>query len=130
VPSLEGVKVIVVEDDEDPRELLKLVLIRSGAEVSACSDPAEAMERFVKWTPDILISDIGLPGEDGYGLIRRVRGLTPERGGQIPAIALTAYSGESDKARILSAGFQMHITKPLDPKELVRAVSKLTGGAA
>jgi signal transduction histidine kinase/CheY-like chemotaxis protein len=121
-PSLEGVNILVVDDEADTRELLITLLEQSGARVTAVASASEALEKLEQWQPDVLLSDIGMPDEDGYSLIRRVRTLSKERGGQIPAIALTAYARTEDRIRALEAGFQTHIAKPLEPAELIAVI--------
>jgi CheY-like chemotaxis protein len=123
-PALDGLRVLVVDDEPDTRILIETVLSRCGAEVRSCESAAEALEQFQEWSPDLLVSDIGLPGEDGYSLIKRVRAID-QRAGQVPAIALTAYATPEDRVRVLSAGFQMHIAKPVDPEELVTIIANL-----
>jgi signal transduction histidine kinase/CheY-like chemotaxis protein len=123
--TLTGVRVLVVDDEQDTRALISAVIARSGAEVTACASAGEALETLEAWRPHILMSDIGMPGEDGYALIRRVRALPPERGGHTPAAALTAYARDEDRGRALAAGFQLHLAKPFSPRELMAAVSEL-----
>jgi CheY-like chemotaxis protein len=125
-PGLDGLRVLVVEDEIDTRELIATVLAKCGAKVRTCGTAAEALEQFREWSPDLLVSDIGLPGEDGYSLIKKVRTLNEHRG-QVPALALTAYASLEDRARVLAAGFQMHLAKPVDPEELVAIVADLVG---
>ena len=125
--ALRGVNVLVVEDDDDGRELLEMVLLDYGATVTAVSNAEDAMERLREGGLDILVSDIGLPLEDGYSLLRRVRAFTGEESGRIPAIALTAYASGDDRARALAAGFEAHVTKPVEPQELAAAVAALVG---
>lgn len=125
--NLNGLRILVVDDEPDARELLKTVLQTYGAEVTVAASSREAMEMLEKFAPQVLISDIGMPGEDGYAFIRRVRALDAQRGGKIPAIALTAYAREEDRRRSLLAGFQMHLPKPVNPDELVLVVASLTG---
>jgi PAS domain S-box-containing protein len=123
--ALHGLNVLVVEDDEDGRELLEMVLNDYGANVTAVSNAPAAIALLQSGKFDILVSDIGLPAEDGYSLLRRVRELSVERGGRIPAIALTAYASGDDRARALAAGFEAHVTKPVEPQELAAAVASL-----
>ena len=125
-PELEGLRVLVVEDELDTRELIATVLARCGAEVRAYETAIEALEHFREWSPDVLVSDIGLPGEDGYSLIKKVRAIDQQRG-QVPALALTAYASPEDRARVLAAGFQMHIAKPVEPEELMAIIAQLAG---
>ncbi|HEX8338533.1 MAG TPA: ATP-binding protein [Pyrinomonadaceae bacterium] len=125
--GLAGVRVLVVDDEQDTRRLISTVIAQSGAEVTACASAGEALEKLKTWRPHILMSDIGMPGEDGYALIRQVRALPPERGGRTPAAALTAYARDEDRGRALAAGYQLHIAKPFNPHELLAAVSDLQG---
>jgi PAS domain S-box-containing protein len=122
---LGGVRVLVVDNDEDQRDFLKLALEMQGAEVIVVSSPTEALAEISQCKPDVLVSDIGMPEEDGYSLISKVRKLAPDKGGEIPAIALTAYARVEDAIEAISAGFQMHISKPLDPDELAKAIATL-----
>ncbi|MBV8859279.1 MAG: PAS domain S-box protein [Acidobacteria bacterium] len=130
LPPLVGVRVLAVDDDEDTLEMLLLFLRRAGAEVASASAAAAALETLERFRPDVLIADIGMPEVDGYELLRRVRALGAERGGLTPAVALTAYVGESDRARALRSGFQAHLPKPVEPDALVNAVASLAGTAA
>ena len=123
--ALTGVRVLVVDDERDTRNLISTVIAQSGAEVTACANAGEALETLKTWRPHILMSDIGMPGEDGYALIKSVRALPPERGGRTPAAALTAYARDDDRARALAAGYQLHIAKPFTPRDLIAAVSEL-----
>jgi signal transduction histidine kinase/CheY-like chemotaxis protein len=123
--TLTGVRVLIVDDEQDTRALISTVIAQSGAEVTACATAGEALETLKTWRPHILMSDIGMPGEDGYALIRNVRALPPERGGRTPAAALTAYARDEDRGRALAAGFQLHLAKPFSPRELLAAVSEL-----
>jgi CheY-like chemotaxis protein len=122
--DLTGVSVLVVEDHEDARSLLKMILQKCGATVQAAGSVAEALALLHGSRPDIIISDIEMPGEDGYSFIRKVRAeeTTP---GRIPAIALTAYTRGVDRLRALAAGFQTHMSKPVEPAELAAAVKSL-----
>jgi CheY-like chemotaxis protein len=96
-----------------------------GAEVQTCASSAEALESLKRWKPDVLISDIEMPGEDGYRLIEKIRLLGPEHGGHVPALALTAYARTEDRMRSLSAGYQMHMSKPAEPVELAVIIASL-----
>ena len=129
LPSLQGLKVLVVDDDADTRELIREVLKECGSEVVMSRSAAEALEALEQHQPDILISDLGMPDEDGYSLISKIRSLPPERGGQIPAAALTAYARAEDRMRVLRSGFQFHLPKPVDSAELVTVVASLAGRA-
>jgi PAS domain S-box-containing protein len=124
-PRLDKLRVVVVEDDPDARELLKAVLNECGAEVRSAASAAEGIELLQRQKPDVLISDIEMPYEDGYSFIRKVRALPGEQGGHIPAIALTAHARTDDRLRALSAGFDAHVTKPMDPMELVTVIASL-----
>ena len=126
VPSLAGLRILVVDDESDAREIVAAILGEAGAEIATASSSRQALDRIEQWKPDLLISDIGMPGESGYDLIRKVRALSADRGGQIPAIALTAYAHLQDRLKILSAGFQMHVPKPIEPIELATVVASLT----
>lgn len=126
--DLKGIRVLVVDDEPDARETLQQILEHCNAEVLTASSAREALEALPRWRPDILISDIGMPGEDGYELIRRVRELPAESGGRTPAAALTAFARGEDRRRALLAGFQMHIAKPVEVKELAAVVANLVRG--
>ena len=123
--GLGGLRVLVVDDEADARELLTTVLERSGAKVIAVGSTADALEALQRWRPDVLVSDLGIPGEDGYALIRRVRALAPAQGGETPAIAVTAYARIEDRLRAAAAGFQMHVAKPAEPADVVAAILRL-----
>ena len=125
--SLEGVSVLVVEDDDDARELVATILQRCGAEVRTASSAADGMAAILRQRPDVLISDIEMPHEDGYSFIRRVRALPTEKGGRLPAAALTAYASAGDRMKVLSAGFNIHMAKPIQPAELAVVVANLSG---
>jgi CheY-like chemotaxis protein len=124
--SLNGMRVLIVDDEADARELVTVMLAHCGAEMKAASSSGEALEIIENWKPDVLIADIGMPVEDGYGLITRLRALPIERGGNTPALALTAYAGTEDRLRALSAGYQVHLSKPVDRVELAAVVARLT----
>lgn len=123
---LAGVKVLVVDDEEDNLELIKTFLERCGASVAAAKSMPEALSRLEESIPDVLISDIGMPEADGYELIRAVRRLPPESGGSVPAVALTAYARLEDKTRALESGFQKHLSKPMEFAELVATVADIS----
>lgn len=123
--ALRGVRVLVVDDERDALELVRVILERAGAEVLTAQTSAAALELVRDARPDLLITDIGMPLEDGYELLGRVRALAAEEGGRTPAVALTAYAGDADRARTLAAGFLRHLPKPLDPAELIAAVADL-----
>ena len=128
-PDLSGLRILVVDDEADARDLLAIRLQQSGAEVVTASSVEAAMEILVRGDalPDLIVSDIAMPGEDGYSLMRRVRALDPEQGGRIPAIAVTAYSRTKDLMRALAAGFQAHLPKPVNAAELSHAITGLIG---
>ena len=123
--TLRGLRVLVVDDEFDARALVTTMLERSGAQVLAVSSTHEALESMQTWKPDLLIADIGMPIEDGYSLIRKVRALPSEHGGQTPALALTAYARTEDRIRALSEGYQVHLAKPVDRVELAQIVGNL-----
>ncbi len=124
---LAGVRVLVVEDEDDTRELLLTALEQCGAQVTAVASAAEALASFDRLPPDVLVSDLAMPEEDGFSLIRKIRSRTAGQGGEIPAAALTAYARTEDRIRALAAGFQRHLPKPIDPSELIAAVATLAG---
>lgn len=124
--ALDGVKVLVVDDEPDARELIKLVLEECHAEVITTASAQEALEVLEHDNLDVLVSDIGMPQEDGYQFIHKVRMLGPDRGGKIPAVALTAYARAEDRKRALLSGYQMNVAKPVEPTELIAVVSSLT----
>ncbi|MBD2771735.1 response regulator [Iningainema tapete] len=122
---LADLKVLVVDDDEDSRFYISTVLEEDGANVTTVKSAAEAMEVLPKIQPNVLVCDIGMPGEDGYSLIRKIRALNADKGGCIPAVALTAYADSEDRVRALEAGFQTHVAKPVDPEALVAVIVNL-----
>jgi PAS domain S-box-containing protein len=126
-PSLQGVSVVVVDDDADTRDLIQMVLSQRGAHVFTAATAEEALALIRAHRPDILLSDIAMPGADGYELIRRVRSLGPAQGGRIKAAALTAYARTEDRLRALWAGFETHVPKPVQPNELAAVVASLAG---
>ena len=132
--ELDGIRVMIVEDERDAREVLVAMLEHRGAVVLAASSAAEAVNVLAHAPngsmPDVLVSDIGMPGEDGFDLITRVRAMKPEQGGGIPAIALTAYARAEDRARVLAAGFQRHVAKPVEPSLLATTVANLARQSA
>jgi signal transduction histidine kinase/ActR/RegA family two-component response regulator len=123
--NLSGLRVLVVDDEADIRELVAFILEQSGAEVTVTTSAEEALIALNQSVPDVLLSDIGMPEVDGYMLMRQVRALSPERGGRLPAIAFTAYAGEYNQQQALAAGFQLHISKPVEPEKLVSAIASL-----
>ncbi len=125
-PELVGLRVLVVDDEQDGRDLVVAVLERCGAIATTADTAAAALAEIRSGKPDVLISDIGLPGEDGYDLIRKVRALPHDEGAGIPAAALTAYARAEDRRKALDAGYMMHIPKPVEPAELVAVIANLT----
>jgi CheY-like chemotaxis protein len=125
--ALHNVRVLVVDDDGDARALLREVFLAAGAVVETASSAPSAFTTFRTFRPDLLVSDIGMPGEDGYSLIRRIRALPLADGGSVPAIALTAYVRQDDQSAAVDAGFTMHVGKPVDPGDLLTTASRLLG---
>jgi CheY-like chemotaxis protein len=123
--TLRGVRVLVVDDEPDARELLKTVLAEANAQVETAGSVAEALDTVTRFQPHVLVSDVGMPGEDGYAFIRRLRDQGAARGGDIPAIALTAYTHSEDRTRALAAGFTSHLAKPVRPEDLLSVVADL-----
>ena len=128
--ALATIRVLLIEDEPDSRDLARAALMRFGADVAAVSSSAEAVTTILSASPDtlphVVVSDIGMPVEDGFVFIRQLRSLSPERGGRIPAVTVTGYSAPADVDRALAAGFQMHLSKPVDPLALIEAVAKLS----
>jgi signal transduction histidine kinase/CheY-like chemotaxis protein len=127
--SLEGLRVLLVDDETNGRELVTIMLEQNGVQVKAAASAGEALQTFSEWRPDILVSDIGMPVEDGYSLIRKVRTLPLEQGGNVPAAALTGYVSQEDYSKALSAGYNSHIKKPVELEELIAVVASLAGRA-
>ena len=128
VKNLNGLRVLVVDDEPDTVEVLCVILRKSGAQVRAANSSAEALRIFSEWRPNVLVSDLGMPGEDGFKLINRIRALAPEQGGNIPAAALTAHFRDEDRAKVLAAGYQAHIAKPVDVTTFLSALAELAEG--
>jgi signal transduction histidine kinase len=124
---LDGVRVLVVDDDPDALDLATAILSRAGANVRTSLSAPDALAMLQQWRPDVLVSDIEMPGEDGYSLIRKVRALEPDRGGKTPAVALTAYGRTQDRMASLAAGYSMHVPKPVDPGELTTIIASVAG---
>jgi CheY-like chemotaxis protein/two-component sensor histidine kinase len=124
---LEYLRVLVVDDDPDALDLATAILSAAGAVVRTCGSAHEALATVEQWRPDVLVSDIEMPGEDGYALIRKVRALDAERGGKTPAVALTAYGRTQDRMLSLMAGYNMHVPKPVDPGELTTIIASVAG---
>jgi signal transduction histidine kinase/ActR/RegA family two-component response regulator len=125
--ALSGAHIVVVDDDPTAVELIREVLAQAGAQVIECRSADEAFRVIQQRSPDLLVSDIEMPGEDGHSLIRKVRALDPERGGKIPAVALTAFGRTEDRIRSLTAGFSIHVSKPVDPAELIAIAASMLG---
>jgi signal transduction histidine kinase/CheY-like chemotaxis protein len=128
--TLQSIHALVVDDDTDTRDFIEFLLQQAGATVMSSASAAEALTALMQFQPDILLSDIGMPDTNGYMLMQRVRALPPEQGGAIPAIALTAYAGEFDQQQALSAGFQRHVPKPVEPEKLVEVILTLLNNDA
>jgi len=124
--NLAGLKVLVVDDDPDSRDLVAFLLEEYGMEVIVVASALEVLKTLAITQPDILLCDIGMPDMDGYMLMRQIRSLPLEQGGQIPAIALTAYAGEFNQQQALKAGFQWHLAKPVEPMDVISVIVKLT----
>jgi signal transduction histidine kinase/DNA-binding response OmpR family regulator len=124
---LGGMRILVVDDELDSRELISAILTRCGSEVRCSESVAEALETVRDWRPDLLVSDIGMPIEDGYSLIQKLREMKAKWAREIPAVALTAYATVEDRARTLAAGFQVHVSKPIEPESLVRSIAGAAG---
>jgi CheY-like chemotaxis protein len=127
VVRLDGLRVLVVDDDGEAVTLAETILAGAGAEVRTCGGAPEALELLLRWRPQVLISDIEMPGEDGYSLVKKLRALPAAEGGSIPAVALTAYGRTQDRMRSLAAGYNMHVPKPVDPGELTAIVASVAG---
>jgi PAS domain S-box-containing protein len=123
--QLKGARVLLLDDEKDTLELLATALAQSGLEVRPQTSVRDALEVIREWRPDVVVSDIAMPGEDGYSFIRKLRALPPEEGGTIPAVALTAYAGIKEKTRVLSSGFQMYVPKPVELSELLATLASL-----
>ena len=125
--SLDGLRVLLVDDEVETREIISTVVERTGAEVKTCTSAREALGELVEWRPHVILSDIAMPDEDGYSFINRVRALPQNEGGNTPAAALTAYARDEDRKQVLAAGYQMHIAKPIGAGQLVQLIAKLAG---
>jgi len=128
--TLDGLRVLVIDDEADSRDLITAILTRYGSEVICTPSVSEALQTFKDWNPDLVVSDIGMPDEDGFSLIKKLRKLRSKHAKLVPAIALTAYATTEDRARVLNAGFQIHVAKPIEPEELVRSIATATGRKA
>jgi CheY-like chemotaxis protein len=128
--DLTGLKILVVDDEIDAANVVQRLLTHRGAQVTTASSAQQALQAFDLERPDVILSDIGMPNMDGYQLIREIRSRSAEQGGTIPAVALTAFARSEDRRRALLAGFQNHVTKPVDPGELLAVVAMLSGRTA
>jgi signal transduction histidine kinase/ActR/RegA family two-component response regulator len=125
--SLDGLRVLLVDDEPEARQIISTVITRTGAEVKACQSAHEALAKLAEWKPDVILSDIAMPEQDGYSFIRQVRSLPRDKGGDIPAAALTAYARDADRRQALAAGYQMHIAKPIGASQLITMIARLAG---
>jgi len=119
--------VLAVDDQPDTRELITLALMRYGAEMRVCSSANEALKVVQEWKPDVIVSDIHMPEEDGYELMKNIRGLKTKQGGKTPAVALTGYASVTDESKTLAAGYQAHLSKPVHLAELAATIARLAG---
>jgi signal transduction histidine kinase/ActR/RegA family two-component response regulator len=127
IHSLNGLRVLLVDDEPEARQIISTVITRTGAEVRTCQSAHEALAKLSEWKPDVILSDIAMPEEDGYTFIRQVRSLPHDKGGDTPAAALTAYARDVDRRQALAAGYQMHIAKPIGASQLVTMIARLAG---
>lgn len=127
LPNLQGLRILVVDDEADNLDLLTFTLETYGAEAIPVASAQQVLDILLQTNPDLLLCDIGMPGMDGYTLIRQVRAMPPEQGGEIPAIALTAYAAKSDCQQALEAGYQKHLAKPIDVNVLATEIANLMG---
>ena len=125
-PDLHGLRVLVVDDEEDARDIVAAMLKHEGAEVQTAPSAHEGMDLVTRFLPHVLVSDVGMPEEDGYSFVARVRRLPPQTGGSTPSIALTAYTSAEDRRRALAAGFDVHLGKPIDLDHLVSVIVQLS----
>ncbi len=124
---LRGLRILVVDDEPDSRELVATILKRCGGEVRCSKSAADAIRAFKEWHPDLLISDIAMPNEDGFILLKKLRSLKSKRAKQIPAVALSAYASDEDRSLALEKGFQLHLPKPIEPDDLVTSIAAALG---
>jgi signal transduction histidine kinase len=125
--SLDGLRVLLVDDEPEARQIISTVITRTGAEVKTCNSAHEALAKLSEWKPDVILSDIAMPEQDGYSFIKQVRSLPRDKGGDTPAAALTAYARDIDRRQALAAGYQMHIAKPIGASQLVTMIARLAG---
>ena len=126
-PEIDGLRILAVDDQPDTVEMLEAVFAQCGAEVRSATSMAEALGVLDIWIPNVIVADIGMPDGDGYDFIRHIRSLPAEKGGKTPAVALTAFARVEDRVKVLSAGYQMHVPKPIEPGELLTIVASLAG---
>jgi hypothetical protein len=126
-PTALGIRVLIVEDDVETRDILAAILERAGFSYRIATRASEALTVLDDWQPDVIVSDIGMPDMDGYTFARELRARTAAQGGQIPALALSAFARAEDRELALRSGYQAHIAKPVDPADLVKAIATLTG---
>jgi signal transduction histidine kinase/ActR/RegA family two-component response regulator len=125
--TLDGLRVLLVDDEAEAREIISTVITRTGGEVRTCKSASEGLSKLVEWKPDVILSDIAMPDEDGYSFIQQVRTLPRDKGGETPAAALTAYARDVDRRQALAAGYQMHIAKPISASQLITMIARLAG---
>jgi CheY-like chemotaxis protein len=125
--GIDRLRVLVVDDERDAREMLTALLESRGALVRGAGSAEEALEQVERWHPDAIVADIGMPGTDGYAMLSELRSRPPDRGGTIPAVALTAYARTQDRERALRAGFQAHLSKPVNPEDLLGTLEQVAG---
>ena len=123
--GISGIRILVVDDEQDTRDLIRALLADAGAQVDAAASADEAMRLLQASRYDVLVSDVGMPAEDGYSLLRRLRAMPSGAGGETPALALTAYAAPDDRQRALQAGFDLHVAKPVDPADLLAGIARL-----
>jgi CheY-like chemotaxis protein len=128
--KLLGVRILLVDDDRDTLDMLRFILADNGAEVITAVSTSDALKTLEHWRPDALVSDLAMPDQDGYDFLVQVRSLAPGQGGDVPAVALSAYTRTEDRTHALAAGFQMHVPKPVEPENLVSVLAALTGKKA
>jgi CheY-like chemotaxis protein len=126
-PDLSGIRVLVIDDELDARDLIARILVNSGADVLTAKTADEALQLVEQQNPQVFVSDIGMPDVDGFELLRRVRALGPDRGGDVPAIALTAFARAEDRTHALDAGFMAYLSKPVESSRLVASIARVAG---
>jgi CheY-like chemotaxis protein len=129
LPRLDGIRVLIVDDEADNRDVIAAIAQRCGAEVMCTATAASGMDVLRRWLPDMIVCDIALPDVDGCAFLERVRALAPEEGGRTPALALTVLSARGEQERILAAGFQSYRQKPIEPADLAHDIARLAASA-